>query len=339
MVRREASVWRFGPFEVDSMRPEVRTPGSRIELQDLPHRLLLYLLDRPGLLVTREELRVHLWPENHFIDFEHGLNTAIKKLRSALSDSAVEPRYIETVPRRGYIFKAEVHRESRRRPQRRWLFGSVAAVLAAAAILIVSTRSENVNPTVAVLPLEDLSPVSDRVYFANGLTETLITDLGRLGAFRVIARTSVVHYKGTPKTSHEIGRELNARWLVTGAVARAGNRIRITVQLVDATKDQNAWSETYERDERDVLALQDEVARAIARRVSSGWRRLCAPGSPHISSFRTPRRRTFAECQRWTNTLATVSSRASRIWRRRPGKTRSTRTRGPRWPKRTHTWG
>ena len=269
MMRREACVWRFGPFEVDSMRPEVRSPGSRIKLQDLPHRLLVYLLDRPGLLVAREELREHLWPEDHFIDFEHGLNTAIKKLRSALSDSAIDPRYIETVPRRGYIFKAEVHRESRHRPHSRWLFGSIAAVLATAAILIVSTRSANVNPAVAVLPLEHLSPESDQAYFADGLTETLITDLGRLGAFRVIARTSVVHYKGTQKTSHEIGRELDARWLVTGAVARAGSRIRITVQLVDAKKDQNVWSETYERDVRDVLALQDEVARAIARRVSS----------------------------------------------------------------------
>ena len=94
MMRREASVWRFGPFEVDSMRPEVRSPGSRIKLQDLPHRLLVYLLDRPGLLVAREELREHLWPEDHFIDFEHGLNTASKKLRSALSDSAIDPRYI-----------------------------------------------------------------------------------------------------------------------------------------------------------------------------------------------------------------------------------------------------
>jgi TolB-like protein/DNA-binding winged helix-turn-helix (wHTH) protein/Tfp pilus assembly protein PilF len=262
-------MWRFGPFEVDSTRPEVRSPGSRIKLQDLPHRLLVYLLDRPGVLVTREELRQYLWPENHFVDFEHGLNTAIKKLRSALSDSAIEPRYIETVPRRGYIFKAEVHRESRRGPHSRWLFGSIAAVLATAAILIVSTRSANVNPAVAVLPLENLSPESDQAYFADGLTETLITDLGRLGAFRVIARPSVVHYKGTRKTSHEIGRELNARWLVTGAVARAGSRIRITVQLAHATKDQNVWSETYERDVRDVLALQDEVARAIARRVSS----------------------------------------------------------------------
>lgn len=267
MVRREAFVYRFGPFEVDAMRPEVRSAGSRIELQDLPHRLLVYLLDRPGLLVTREELRVYLWPENHFIDFDHGLNTAIKKLRSALSDSAIEPRYIETVPRRGYIFKAEVHRESRHRTNRRWWFGSVAAVLVTALILIVFARSSG-DPAVAVLPLEQLSPDDDR-YFADGLTETLITDLGRLGAFRVIARTSVVHYKGTRKTSHEIGRELHSRWLVTGAVARAGSRVRITVQLVDATKDQNVWSETYERNERDVLALQDEVARAIARRVSS----------------------------------------------------------------------
>ena len=300
---RSAEVIRFHVFEVDTVTGELRKHGLRIKLQEQPFQVLCLLLARPGELVTREELRKMLWPADTFVDFEHGLNKTINKLREALSDDKERPRYIETLPRRGYRFIASVMTaqppaepngaQSVLAPQpdpvvtgnpRRagWMTPAIIVLLGVLALIasalwyrlarrrVSSTASVSAAPirSLAVLPLQNLSGDKDQEYFAQGMTDELITDLGQMSALRVISRTSAVLYKGTAKTLPQIGRELGADAILEGAVYRSGSRVRITAQLIDARTDHHLWAHTYERDLRDVLVLQDEVARDIANEIS-----------------------------------------------------------------------
>jgi TolB-like protein/DNA-binding winged helix-turn-helix (wHTH) protein/Tfp pilus assembly protein PilF len=300
---RSADVIRFHVFEVDTVTGELRKHGLRIKLQDQPFQVLCLLLARPGELVTREELRKMLWPADTFVDFEHGLNKTINKLREALSDDKERPRYIETLPRRGYRFIASVMpaqppsephgAQAVLAPQpdpivtgnpRRagWMTPAIIVLLGVLALLasalwyglarrrVSPTTSVSAAPirSLAVIPLQNLSGDKDQEYFVEGMTDELITDLGQMSALRVISRTSVMLYKGTPKPLPQIGRELGADAIVEGAVYRSGNRVRITAQLIDARTDHHLWANTYERDLRDVLDLQDEVARDIANEIS-----------------------------------------------------------------------
>jgi TolB-like protein/DNA-binding winged helix-turn-helix (wHTH) protein/Tfp pilus assembly protein PilF len=301
-VDRQRKVIRFGVFEADSRSGELRKQGRQVKLQEQPFQILTLLLARPGDLVTREELREKLWPADTFVDFEHGLNKAISKLREALGDDRGTPRYIETLPRRGYRFIAPVSiantlsgpsesqtapathpdlpvtgsplRPRRMTPAMVLLLGVLVVLVSvlgyrlarkhprtAAAALAAPIRS------LAVLPLQNLSGDKDQEYFADGMTDELITDLGQMSALRVISRTSVMHYKQTSKTLPEIGRELGADVIVEGTVFRSGNRVRITAQLVDTRTDRHLWAHAYERDLRDVITMQDEVARDIADEV------------------------------------------------------------------------
>jgi TolB-like protein/Tfp pilus assembly protein PilF len=229
---------RFGAFEVDARNGELRKQGTRIRLQEQPFQLLQILLEHPGEVVTREELRRRIWPGDTFVDFDHGLNNAIKRLREALSDSAEAPRYVETIPKRGYRF-----------------IGSLTAK---------PGRIESL----AVLPLENLSRDPEQEYFADGMTEALISTLARIGALRVVSRTTAMHYKGVHRPLREIAQELHVDGVVEGTVLRCGDRARISVQLIDAHADTHLWAESYDRDLRDILALHSEVAQAIAREVS-----------------------------------------------------------------------
>lgn len=293
---------------------ELRKHGLRIRLQVQPLQVLGMLLERPGEVVTREELRQVLWPGDTFVDFDHGLNNAINRLREALGDSAESPRFLETLPRRGYRFIARVENipspvphdlavqvaDSSTAPTtplsdkvvalppesskaslllgaRQWIAVGVAAVALLALLVSLNTgglrqrllRASSATriQSIAVLPLENLSGDPSQDYFADGMTEALITDLGKIGELRVISRTSAMHYKGTHKTLPEIARELNVDAVVEGAVLRSGNRVRITAQLVQAANERHLWAESYERDLRDVLTLQDEVARSIANEI------------------------------------------------------------------------
>src|SRR6184192_675779 len=229
---------RFGPFELDQDAEELRKNGIKIRLQEQPLQILEILLQHPGKVIAREELREKIWPSNTFVDFDHGINNAIKRLREALGDSAETPRFIETIPRRGYRF-------------------------------IGMTGSSTPGPirALAVLPLENLSRDPEQEYFAEGLTEALITTLAKIGELRVVSRTSAMQYKGVHKSLREIARELDVDAIVEGTVLRVEDRIRITAQLIDAPKETHLWAESYERDLRDVLALQAEVAQAIAREI------------------------------------------------------------------------
>lgn len=228
---------RFAAFELDSRASELRKHGAKIKLQDQPFQILQILLQRPGEIVTREELQQKIWPSDTFVDFDHGINNAIKRLREALGDSAETPRFVETLARRGYRFVGKIERDA---PRMRSL---------------------------AVLPLENLSHDPQQEYFAEGLTEALITTLAKIGELRVISRTSAMLYKGVRKPLREIARELEVDAIVEGTVLRAGQRIRITAQLIDATNETHLWAESYERHLRDVLHLQAEVAEAIAKQV------------------------------------------------------------------------
>lgn len=294
--------FRFGVFEVDLRAGEVHKDGRKVRLQEQPFQVLAMLLERAGEVVTREDVQKKLWTEDTFVDFEHGLNIAINKIREALGDSAENPRFVETLPKRGYRFIApvvaldspkpgadaataappeELARTEPTRPKRaalRYAAASLGGVAALAGLLVafnasgLRDRLRGISPlpqiqSIAVLPLENLSGDPDQEYFADAMTDALITDLGQLGGLRVISRTSVTQYKGVKKTLPEIARELNVDAIVEGTVLRSGGRVRITAQLLHAPTDRHLWAQSYDRDLRDVLELQSEVARAIVTEV------------------------------------------------------------------------
>lgn len=229
--------YRFGVFEFDPRAGELRKQGMKLKLQGQPLDILTMLLERPGEVVTREDLQKRLWASDTIVEFDHSLNAAIKRLRDALDDSAETPRYVETSARRGYRFIGHIERD-------------IARFL-----------------SLAVLPLENLSHDPEQEYFAEGLTEALTTTLAKIGDLRVVSRTSAMLYKGARKSLREIAQELEVDAVVEGTVLQVGRRVRITAQLIDARGETHLWAESYERDLRNVLALQADVARAIAREV------------------------------------------------------------------------
>jgi TolB-like protein/cytochrome c-type biogenesis protein CcmH/NrfG len=246
------------------------------------------LLACPGELITREEIREKLWPGDTYVDFDHGLNNAVNRLRDALGDSANSPRFIETLPRRGYRFipnveivRAEpdsvdipeqvaVAELTRRR--RRYL-AAAAVLLVAVSVGIFATSRERSHigqiKSLAVLPLENVTGDPGQDYFADGMTDMLITSLAELRSVRVISRTSAMHYKGSHKSLPEIAQELDVDAVVEGTVSRSGNRVRINAQLIDAHQDRHLWAAAYDRDLGDLLALQSELAEAISKQVGN----------------------------------------------------------------------
>jgi TolB-like protein/DNA-binding winged helix-turn-helix (wHTH) protein/Tfp pilus assembly protein PilF len=278
-------VVKFGVFEVDLQAGEVRKSGIRQKLAGQPFQVLQVLLEHPQEIVTREELRQRLWPGNTFVDYELALKKAINRLREVLGDSADSPHFIETVPRRGYRFLGTVEAVERpdvapptplkTRMKTPWRLAGGLALAAIVVLLLwfnidkLRTRIFAKSPSfevrsIAVLPLENLSKDPDQDYFSDGITDALTTELAQIGSLRVISRTSAMHFKGTRETLPEIGRELKVDAVVEGTVARSGNRVRITAQLIEAPSDRHLWAKSYERELKDVLALQDEVARDIA---------------------------------------------------------------------------
>jgi TolB-like protein/DNA-binding winged helix-turn-helix (wHTH) protein/Tfp pilus assembly protein PilF len=282
------AVIRFSSFEVDLRAGELRRDGVKIKLQEQPFRVLALLLEHPREVVTREELRQAIWPSTAFGTFDEGIDAAIYKLRNTIGDSAEHPRFIETLPRRGYRFIAPVDTEvapaleetARQVTAKRLRLALAAGLAALAAVLLVLSpwglrgrwpgraAAPRIHSLV-VLPLRNLSGDATQEYFADGMTEALTTDLGRVTGLRVISSTSAMRYKGTREALPAIARQLNVDAVVEGSVLRAGPRVRITAQLVEAPTDRHLWAGSYERDLTDVLALQDEVARAITNEVRS----------------------------------------------------------------------
>ena len=294
---------RFGVFEVDLRTGELTKRGLRIRLQEQPFQVLAMLLKKPGELVTRDELREEIWGQT-VVDFDHGLNKAINKIREALGDSAENPRFVETVARRGYRFLADVtsidpadarqpgpeteglvppagsHRveladvrvpSKRPHRSRAWIgAGLVLALVLAASlswILYSQSKSSPKVRSLAVLPLESLSADASQDYFTDGMTDALIADLGQISALRVISRTSAMAYKRVHRPLPEIARELNVEAVVEGTVLRSGERVRITAQLIQVPDEKHLWAQSYEGDLKDTLALQNNVARAIAKQI------------------------------------------------------------------------
>jgi TolB-like protein/DNA-binding winged helix-turn-helix (wHTH) protein len=288
---------QFGVFELDLQRAELRKQGIKVKLQEQPLKLLQVLLETPGQIVTREKLRTRIWPANTFVEFDQGLYSAMARLRDALGDSSDSPRFVETVARRGYRFIAPItgtlvspDRGSSPQPKvitettrpalyRRWIASLIAGLVGGALLLgivfsfdILGAREwlrSRTTPirSIAVLPLENLSADPDQDYFADGMTDELITNLARLGTLRVVSRTSVMRYKKTSKTLPQIGQELNVDGIVEGTVERSGNRVRIRVQLIQASSDRHLWAQTYDRELRDTLALQTEAAGDIVNEI------------------------------------------------------------------------
>src|SRR6185436_9390336 len=235
---------KFGSFELDVRLRELRTGSTRVRLQEQPFEILRLMLERPGDVVTREQLRQRLWPAGTYVDFEHSLNAAIKRLRAALGDDADNPTFIETVPRRGYRF-----------------VGSVPAGEVTAA------APSPPHLRLVVLPFSNLSDDSSQEYFSDGLTEELIAQLGPLcrGQVGIIARWSSMFFKGTLQRAREIGEALHADYLLEGSTRRDGSRVRITVPLIETESEAYLWSETYDRNVSDWLSVQADVAGRVAR--------------------------------------------------------------------------
>ena len=274
-------VVRFGQFEVDLSNQDVRKSGRKIKLSGKPFQLLQLLLERPGELVTRVELRDTLWPPDTFVDFDQSLNAAVKTIRGALGDSATNPRFVETIPRRGYRFIAPIATEEEAHeppPERRSkLFvgaGALAGtILVALGYHLASPDRETPAATplggramLAVLPFDNLSPDPEQEYFTDGLTEEMISRLARLDPERlgVIARTSIMLYKNSELSLGRIAEELDADYVLEGSVRRAGDDVRITAQLIQSSDQTHLWAEDYQRELQDVFAIQSEVAGRIA---------------------------------------------------------------------------
>jgi len=250
---------RFGQFEIDEKTRELRKDGTKIRLQEQPLQILQILLEHPGELVAREELRKRVWPTDTFVDFDHGINNAIKRLRESLGDTGETPRYIETLPRRGYRF-----------------------------LHAVATTSPEVS--IAVLPFLSLSADPENEIFADGMCEEIISSLAQLKNLHVTARTSSFAFKGKHVDLRVIGEQLNVRTVLEGSVRKSGKRLRITAQLVNAADGYHLWSETYDREMKDVFAIQEEIAKSIAQRLEvtldSDQRLLFRAGTDNLEAFK-----------------------------------------------------
>ena len=309
---------RFDGFEIDLRSGEVWEHGIRVRLQDQPFQVLRVLLERRGEIVTRDELKQTLWSADTFVDFDDGLNTAIKKIRDLLGDPAERPRYIETIPRRGYRFVGSIAPQTpvdatvaapgsqaalpqppaeaavwlrAGRPARYAAVGVLALVVVLIGADVRGWRARLLGhaaaphiESLAVLPLANLSRDPEQGYFADGMTETLIANLAQVRALRVISRTSVMHYKRTDKTLPQIARDLNVDAVIEGTVQRSGSRVRVTAQLINGQTDAHLWAKTYERDPEDVLVMQSELAQAIVSEIKV---QLTPQERQHLASART----------------------------------------------------
>jgi TolB-like protein/DNA-binding winged helix-turn-helix (wHTH) protein len=291
-----ARVLRFDAYELDLHAGELRKRGIRVRLQGQPVQVLAQLLLSAGNLVTREELRRQIWQADTFVDFDHSLHNAIARIRDVLGDSAQKPRYIETLPRRGYRFIApveEVQPPSISPDTRKKATETVATIVPAASqprqsarlILTLSAcgliglaawmawqyfHGRSAAPSVrslAVLPLQNLSGDPSQEYLADGMTAELIAEMSRIQDLKVVSHTSVMEYKGTRKHLPQIARELGVDDIVEGSVVREGGQVRVTVQLLDAPNDRHLWSEAYQRPLQSIFSLQREMAQAIAQQI------------------------------------------------------------------------
>jgi TolB-like protein/DNA-binding winged helix-turn-helix (wHTH) protein/Flp pilus assembly protein TadD len=269
------SAFRIGEWLVEPRADQLVGPEETIKIEPRVMQVLVYLAQHAGEVVTREEIIQAVWEETFVTD--EVLTTAISKLRRAFGDESVDPKFIQTIPKRGYRLNASVTQAVDVPGRGRTLLLATAGLLAAFLALAIALNlggwrdrafggSESIE-SIAVLPLENLSGDPEQEYFADGMTGALINQLAQIRALRVISRTSVMQYKDVRKPLPEIARELNVDAVVEGTVLQAGSRVRITAQLIHAATDTDLWADSYERELSDVLALQSEAVRAIAREI------------------------------------------------------------------------
>jgi TolB-like protein/DNA-binding winged helix-turn-helix (wHTH) protein len=303
---RPAGVVRFGPYEIRLRTQEVFKHGLRLKLAPQAFQVLRILLERPGELVTREDLHQALWSADTFVDFDHGLNNAIKRIRDVLSDSVDAPLYIETLPRLGYRFVGQITengnptgpavasdsttsvnvsnspdsmplapQESRRPPFLRLALASALTLMFTLVGYLGWRRTRAVHPSrsdhvmLAVLPFENLSGDPNEDYFSDGLTEEIITQLGALSPDQlgVIARTTSMAYKRSSKSAQQIAKELGVDYILESSIRRDGDQVRISAQLIRTRDQVHVWAHSYDRQISHSITLQEEVARAVAEQI------------------------------------------------------------------------
>jgi TolB-like protein/DNA-binding winged helix-turn-helix (wHTH) protein/tetratricopeptide (TPR) repeat protein len=294
----QSRIVKFALFEVDLEAGELRKSGLRQKLAGQPFEVLRLLLEHPQQIVTREELQQRIWPKNTFVDYDLALRKSITRLREVLGDSVESPLFIETIPRRGYRFIAPLSEngnghvlppmqtegtlagtdKSRRRLQVGVALGVAGAGLLLALLGYLPAKFRWIRSgtsaapqirSIAVLPLQNLSRDPEQEYFSDGMTDALITDLAQISSLKVISRTSSMQYKETKKSLPEIAHELHVDGIVEGTVQRSGDRVRITAQLVQGTSDKHLWANSYERDLRDVFAIEKDVTADIAHQIQA----------------------------------------------------------------------
>lgn len=305
-MNSSSSTLHFGRFELNLETGELRNSGSKIRLQGQSLQILLCLLEEPGRLWSREELRSRLWPNGTYVEFDHSLNVAVSRLRERLGDSSEKPRYVETVASVGYRFVAPVEsveetpsptvNESAlplpviaphvRNSKLIKVYVAVGCALLLGALVWLAWNRTGTHPaaaeeplirSVAVLPLTEIGAGATDEYFADGMTEELITELASMSSLRVISRTSVMQFKKSLRPIPQIGHELAVDAVIEGTVRRSGDRVRITVKLVRTSPERLIWADAYEGDIQDVLKLQRDIAQDIARNVQTSLARQQRP--------------------------------------------------------------
>jgi TolB-like protein/DNA-binding winged helix-turn-helix (wHTH) protein/Tfp pilus assembly protein PilF len=296
----------FGEFELDCARYELRRKGKTLRLERIPMELLLLLAEKDGYVVSRQEIVERLWGKDYSVDSEHGINTAIRKIRTALREDGARPRFIQTVQGKGYRFVADERTAdvgamasseagppapepvvAKAGPRRRRLAAGLISLLSMAALLVGSNfggirdrafggdRPARIR-SLAVLPLANLSGDSSQDYFVDGMTDELITMLAKNSSLRVVSRTSAMQYRNARRPLREIARELGVDGILEGSVERSGSRVHMNVQLLNAASDTHVWAESYDRDLNGALSLPSELSQTIAREVNTA----AAPPEP-----------------------------------------------------------
>jgi TolB-like protein/DNA-binding winged helix-turn-helix (wHTH) protein/Flp pilus assembly protein TadD len=309
VTNREETI-RFDDFEFDPRSGELLYKGTAVRIQPQPLRVLRILLERPGETISREELSNLIWGDTTYVEFDQGLNYCIRQIRVALGDSATKPVYVETLPRQGYRFlptpvhsnwsgaelnssPAEAVLESppsqptaapspvsfapSNRRHIGWVIAAgLGACLAIAAGWLYLSPAPRIT-SLAVLPLDNLSGNPGEEYFADGVTDELTTMLAKSSTLRVVSRTSAMQYKGAHRSLSEIARALGVDGIIEGSVARSGNRVHMTIQLIDGRRDTHLWAESFDRDRNDSGSLAREVGQAVAKRLGSAVPSTAAP--------------------------------------------------------------
>ena len=244
----------FADCELNASAFELRRGRRTVKLERIPLQVLLILIEKHGQVITREAIADQIWGRDVLVDVDNGINTAIRKIRQVLNDDPQKPRFVETIPGMGYRFIASLE------PLRALVRDRTST----------EHRTDGLSRirTLAVLPLDDHSPDAESEYFADSMTEALITNLAKIRALRVISRTSAMQYRGARRSLPQIARELNVEAVIEGSILREGKSVRISIQLIDAITDEHIWAESYERDFHDVLALQADIARQVAEKVT-----------------------------------------------------------------------